>query len=140
VCQVKLPFAFGGEGRRGVSAESDISVLYLELQLLWPRLQLHVTVIYHSQTARPCCTTCLSSTLYIEALLTHMYFSLTAFHFYIFSYNFLKSTHFTTGKSLSLHQSFLCLGKPCHLTANAMTTNSSAYSTAHKLFQVFRIP
>ena len=128
VCQVKLPFVFGG-----VSAESDISVLYLKLQLLWPCLQLHDTMIYHSQAAQPCCTTCLSSTLYLEVLFTRMYLSLTAFHFYIFSYNFLWSTHFKPGNSLSLHHSFLCLGKPCHLTANA-------YSTAHKLFQGFRIP
>ena len=63
----------------------DIFVPYLKHQLLWPWVKQHGTMIYHSQTAQPCCTTCLSSTLYIETLLTPVYFSLTAFHFYVFS-------------------------------------------------------
>jgi hypothetical protein len=71
------------------------------------------------QPAKPSCPTHLSSTLYLEALLTPKYLSLTAFHFYIFGYNFLSSTLLKPGNSLSLHHFFLCLGTPCHHTAMA---------------------
>ena len=54
-----------------------------------------------------------------------MYVSLTSFHFYIFLYNFLRSTLFKPCDSLSLHHPFLCLGSPCHRTASAQPTHSN---------------
>jgi hypothetical protein len=117
-------------GCKGTSLPlSDILLLYLKHQLLWPCIQQHGTMIYHSQTAQPCCTTCLSSTLYIETLLTRMYFSVTAFHFYIFSYNFLWFTLFTQDNSLSVHHSFLCLGSQCHNTTSAMPNDLNPMPT-----------
>jgi hypothetical protein len=109
-------------------------LLYLQHHPLCPWLQ-QGTMIYHSQTAQPCWPTLLSSTPYLETLLTPMYVNLTTFQFYIFSYNFLRSTLFKPRNYLSLHHSFLCLGKPCHLTANATTTDPNVCSTVHKLFQ-----
>jgi len=72
---------------------SEITHCYIwSFQLLWPCLQQHGTLIYHSAAAQPCWPTRLLPTLYSEALLWHMYFSLTAFCFYIFTYSFLRST------------------------------------------------
>jgi hypothetical protein len=61
---------------------------------------------YHSQGLKPWWPTSLSSTISLEALLRPMYFSLTAFHSYIFSYNFQTPTLFKPDNSLSLHHSF----------------------------------
>ena len=46
-----------------------------------------------------------------------------AFHFYIFGYNFLRSTLLKPGNSFSLHHSLHCLGTPCHPTAKAKPTD-----------------
>jgi hypothetical protein len=59
-----------------------------------------------------------------------MYISLTSFHFYIFSYNFLRSTLFKTCNSLSLHHSFLCLRSPCHPIANTKQSLFNPLPTA----------
>ena len=61
---------------------------------------------YHSQELKPWWPTSLSSTIYLEALLRLMYFSLTALHYYIFSYNSWTPTLFKPDNSLSLHHSF----------------------------------
>jgi hypothetical protein len=79
--------------------------------------------------------TYMSSTLYLEALLRSKYLSLTAFHFHIFGYNFLRSTFLKPGNSLSLHHSFHCLRTSCHPTAKARPTE---YGTLCKHFQWFR--
>ena len=52
-----------------------------------------------------------------------MYFSLTAFHSYIFSQDVQTFTLFRPGISLFLHLSVLCLGPPCHPTNNAKPTD-----------------
>jgi hypothetical protein len=59
-----------------------------------------------------------------------MYFSLIAFHFHIFSQDFLTFTLFRLGISLFLHISVLCLGSPCHPTANTKPTHFNPLSIA----------
>ena len=63
----------------GPLPHSGISLLWLKLQLLWPWLQLHGALTYHSQAAQPCWPTCLSPILYLDALLRPIYLNLTAF-------------------------------------------------------------
>jgi hypothetical protein len=65
-----------------------------------------------------------------------MHLGVTAFHFYIFGYNFLRSTLLKPGNSLSLHHSFLCPGTPCHPTANLQP---NPCGTLCEQFQGFRI-
>jgi hypothetical protein len=78
---------------------------------------------FHSEALKPCWPTCLSSIIYLEALLRPMYFSLTVFHFYIFSQDFWTFTLFRPGISLFLHHSVL--GSPCNPTANAKPNDSN---------------
>jgi hypothetical protein len=91
--------------------------------MLLPWLLWHRTLTHHPQAAQPSWPIRLSSTLYLEALLRPKNLSLTAFHFYIFGYNFLRYTCLKPDNSLSLHHSFICLGKTCHSTANAKPTD-----------------
>ena len=83
------------------------------------------TLIYHSQqNSHADLQVCLQHPI------SHMYTRLTSFHFYIFSYNFLRSTLFRACNFLSLHHSFLCLGSTCHPPVNAKPTHFNPLPTA----------
>jgi len=90
---------------------------------------------WQTDTTSTAILTYMSSTFYFEALLRPKYLSLTAFHFYIFGYNFLRSTLLKPSNSFSLHHSLHCLGTPCHPTAKAKPTD---YGILYKHFQWLR--
>jgi hypothetical protein len=126
VCQVILSLVKGA----GVPSASIRYLTAMSKVQMWPWLQWHGTLTHHSQLAQPSWPICLFSTLYLEALLRPKYLSLTAFHFYIFGYNFLRYTLLKPGNSLSLHHSSSALGH--HVTPLQMLSlPTSTQSLCH---------
>ena len=98
VCQVILPLV---KGTGSLSA----SVRYLTAVSNASNAADMATAARHTDTiqpAQPSWPKHLSLTLYLEAPLILKYLSLTAFHFYIFGYNFLRYTLLKPGNSLPL--------------------------------------
>jgi len=126
VCQVILSLVKGAV----VPSASNRYLTAMSKVQMWPWLQWHGTLTHLSQPAQPSWPICLSSTLYLEALLRPKYLSLTAFHFYFFDYNFLRHTLLKPGNSLSLHHSSSALGH--HVTRLQMLSlPTSTHSLWH---------
>ena len=70
----------------GIGGLSDSVRQFIAISKAWTTVQMATAKWYtdfHSQALKPCWPTRLSSIISLEALLRLMYFSLTAFHFYI---------------------------------------------------------
>ena len=88
-------------------------MLHLKLQLLWPWLQQHDTSTTVKQHSHADLNVCINPPLRSPAQ-THV----LQFHCLVLSY-LPKIYSFQTWYSLFLYHSVLCLGSPCHPTANA---------------------